>query len=547
MKDLKQVAGYTVGITGVLLAFVHVQRQAFQSAFEARIFQHLVLFQDYYAFLPFVAILFAALLAPVRELGLRAAAAAGRHPWWLAAATGAALAAAARFVYHAYPLSLDEYIVLFQSKIFAAGKLTGHFPPELVPWLIPEFILGKFLKVAPGGDAASVYWPGFSLLLSPFTLLGTPWLLNPLLGAATVLVMHRLGYRLFGNAESAGLVALLTVASPAVTINAISYYSMPAHLLANALFTLLLLQPSVKSAALAGVIGSVALVLHNPVPHLFFAVPWIAWLAFQPGRERLLAALAAGYLPISLALGWGWPLFLDRLGDATAPVGVLEAFLTRLQTIRAWYYEPVAPLHALSFVKLWLWAVPALVAAAALGAWRLRAERGPWIAIIGSGLLTYVGYLCMPFGQGHGWGHRYFHSAWVVLPLLAVAAVSAHRAREEQAGAQGAGPLAGYLAGCAVLSLALLTTLRGLQTEQFISRHLTQFPVAPQSEARIVLLHPLSGYYMWDLAQNDPFLRDRVIKLVSRGPEADRAMMAKLFPSYRLLAEHPRGSLWGLK
>src|SRR6185437_7921307 len=138
------------------------------------------------------------------------------------------------------------------------------------------------------GAVASMYWPGLALLLTPFTLLGVPWLLNPLIGGATVRAMHRLARQFFVGEEAVGLVVLLTVASPAVTINAISFYSMPAHLLANTLFVVLLLRRTLAAALLAGIIGSLALALHNPVPHLLFALPWIGWLAVQPGGWRLV-------------------------------------------------------------------------------------------------------------------------------------------------------------------------------------------------------------------------------------------------------------------
>ena len=40
-----------------------------------------------------------------------------------------------------------------------------------------------------------------------------------------------------------------------------------------------------------------------------------------------------------------------------------------------------------------------------------------------SALLTLFGYFLVPVDQGHGWGYRYFHSAWMALPLLATAAL----------------------------------------------------------------------------------------------------------------------------
>lgn len=544
MTPVSRVLYYSLGVSAFLTAAMLIERVNVEHAFIVPMFRHLVLYQDLYAFVPYVAILLLALLPPVREVGMRAADWCGQHPGRLAALTSIMLAAGAVFVYKAHPLSMDEYTVVFQSEIFAAGKLAGQFPPELLDWLIPKTIQGKFLKPdSHTGAVAATYWPGFSLLLAPFTLLGVPWLLNPLIGGATVLVMHRIGLALFGAKESAGYVVLLTIASPAITINALSYYTMPAHLLANALYMLLLLTPTLQRTLLAGVVGSIALVLHNPIPHMFFALPWIVWLAFQPGGRRLVAALAVGYLPLCIVVGFGWAMYLDQLklvtqyGEVAAPSGLVETVLSRLRTIMEWFFEPSVALHVLGFAKLWIWAVPALILVAALGAWRLRHERGLWVVIAASGLVTYVGYFYIPFDQGHGWGYRYIHQAWLVLPLFAVAAL-----RNQPRSA-----LPGYIAGCAVLSLALLTTFQALQVRNFIARHLDQLPVVADGRVRVIIVNPKNGYYAWDLVQNDPFLRNRVILLMSRGAPLDRALMAKVFPTYELLAADRRASLWGAK
>ena len=98
-------------------------------------------------------------------------------------------------------------------------------------------------------------------------------------------------------AAAPGWVVLLTAASPAFVVNAISLYSMPAHLLASACFAALLLDPTPRRLILAGAVGSLALALHNPVPHMLVASPFIAALALRPGRTRSLAALAAGFQP----------------------------------------------------------------------------------------------------------------------------------------------------------------------------------------------------------------------------------------------------------
>jgi hypothetical protein len=109
-----------------------------------------------------------------------------------------------------------------------------------------------------------------------------------------------------------------------------------------------------------------------------------------------------------------------------------------------------------------------------------------------------------------------------------------------------AAALPGYLAGCALLSLVVLTSFRALQVEQFMTRHLAQLPVAAGGSTRVVIVEPRGSYFAWDLAQNDPFLRNEIVRLTSRGAELDRAMMAAQFPRYQLLGSDRRGSVWGV-
>src|SRR5258708_10103603 len=99
---------------------------------------------------------------------------------------------------------------------------------------------------------------------------------------------------------------LFALASTAFLANAISYYSMQAHLTLNLLFVWLLLKPSTTRACTAGAVGSMALVLHNPVPHALFALPGFLCIAVSKEHRRFLVPLVAGYLPISIAIGCVW-------------------------------------------------------------------------------------------------------------------------------------------------------------------------------------------------------------------------------------------------
>jgi len=548
MADTRRILAASFAITGALWGVLTLLRTGVEP-FAIPVFRHLLLFQDYYALLPFAAILLLAYAPPVRAAGARVASWCGLHPGAVAALTSAGAALGGWLVYRGEPLSMDEYAMLFQGRVFAEGQLAAQLPRELLDWVIAPWMREFFIVDRRAASVAAVYWPGFALLLAPFARLGVPWLLNPLLGGATVLVMHRLALELFDDErESAGYVVLFTVASPAVTFNAFSFYSMPAHLLANALFALLLVRPGAKRAFAAGLVGSFALVLHNPVPHLLFVLPWIGWLAWRRDARRL-GALLAGYLPLGLALGWGWAVFFDRMAAAASagatasavpvdPPSILEALTRRLPTLAGEASRTDARTsHLLSLGKLWLWAAPALPAAAALGAWRRRHDRGVWLVLASSALLTYLAYFLVRFDQGHGWGARYFHPAWLVVPLFAASAVRF---------ASDSKNLSGYLAGCALLGLVVLTPFQALQAERFVSRQRAQLPAAAGGETRVLFIDPRGGYFNWDLAQNDPFLRNRVLRLTSQGAEADRAMMAAQFPQYRLLGIDRRGSVWGL-
>jgi hypothetical protein len=54
-------------------------------------------------------------------------------------------------------------------------------------------------------------------------------------------------------------------------------------------------------------------------------------------------------------------------------------------------------------------------------------------------------------------------------------------------------------------------------------------------------------YYAQDLAHNDPFLREPVIRMVSRGRPLDDAMMAREFPDLVILARNYKGTVWGYR
>jgi len=198
----------------------------------------------------------------------------GSHLITVVTAAVALLALGAIFIYHNNSFSMDEYAAVFQAKVFATGRLTAQLPPSVVDWLIPPGFNGSFLVASrTTGQAVEAYWPGFSLILASFELLGIAWLCNSTLAGIALFLVHRITFEITADRRAAGWAVLFTIGSGAFAAYAISYYSMQAHLTANLLFVWLLLKPTPYRAFGAGFVGSLALVLHNPFPHVLFAAP----------------------------------------------------------------------------------------------------------------------------------------------------------------------------------------------------------------------------------------------------------------------------------
>jgi len=538
----------TLIVTVGIVAFQLGLRRGLFDPSVVPIFYRLFLFQDYPGSFVFLAALLLGLIRPVQRAGALMARMADTHRVGIMSVALLGFAIGAVFIYRGHPLAMDEYVPFFQSQIFVAGKLLGQFPQALVDWLIFPSFQGHFIHVSKlSGEFGSAYWPGFAILLTPFSAVGVPWLCNPVLGAAALLVIHRLTWSVTRDGLAATMAVLFTLASPAFVINAISYYSMTAHMLCNAAFVLLLLAPTPGRAVLAGAIGGLALTLHNPLPHILFAAPWLLWLLWGRDRWKILPPLIGGYLPFVIAVGFGWHSIVSGLVSSAAVATVpdpVDAVVRTLGGVLSWPSPDLLQVRLIGLMKLWLWAAPAMVLLAGIGFWRRR-DDVRYRLLLASAVLTLLGYLFVPADQGHGWGFRYFHSAWFVLPIFAAAAVASPWRQDEGVVPQTPGPLVGYAQGTMLASLLLMVPFFAWQVDSFMTAHLAQLPTAETGRPRVVIINPAMQYYAQDLAQNDPFLRDPVIRMVTRGRKVDEQMMASQFPDLVRLSQTYKGSVWG--
>lgn len=507
--------------------------------FDYLIFYRLLFYNDFANSLAMLAALLLALAIPaLRNIAGTSAAWIAQRPVKTCIGAFVILATLSRLVYQGFPLAMDEYAPLLQARIFAQGDIAITYPRELLDRMVVPGFQGSFILVNhETGQATSGYWPGLALLMAPLAALGLEWWLNPLFGAAGLWLIGDLARQASGREEARGWAMLAALASPQYTVNAISYYAMSGLLTLNLLFLWLLLRPGWKHAALAGVIGSMALVLHNPAPHTLFAVPCIIWMMMNSNGRKKLLPLAAGYLPIVVLLCLGWPLLTSSMGLRPSEVSgadteFLASWLDKLQRVFIMPNVEILLVRSYAAWKTMIWAAPGLLLVAVITKPASAIQR----LLLATLLVTFAFYLFFPYDQGHGWGYRYLHPAWGLLPVAlgvfatSVPTISAHR----------------QFASAALMAGVLATPVFMFTTRGTIAEAISQQPPASEDRRTFVFITPNAPRYTVDLVRNYPKDQGRVIRMWSEGTEADHAFMAKIAPTAVLSFSDPRGSVWQL-
>jgi hypothetical protein len=169
---------------------------------------------------------------------------------------------------------------------------------------------------------------------------------------------------------------------------------------------------------------------------------------------------------------------------------------------------------------------------------RARADRHVRLLML-SAVCTYVGYLFVHFDQGHGWGYRYFHSAWGVVPILAACALT---------GRSDAGRgLVTFAGAAAVLSLLTLVPFQLMQIDEFITGHLAMVPAAKRPGGNVYFIDFRGGYYIADMIQMDPLLRSEDLYLATRGSALDEELIRRNWPSAVQCGSAPLVVQWCLR
>lgn len=225
------------------------------------------------------------------------------------------------------PFVPDSIAYVFQAKIFASGHLTADPPP--VRGAFDFFVPAPF---ALTDDSWAAQYPfAHPLMLAFGQVLGAPWIIPPILGAASVALIFAVARNVY-NQRVAVVAALLLATSPFFVMNAtdlMSHNTAGFFLIASLLCLTLMHRRPVLFGLLAGL--AFGLLLNTrPLTALALVPTFGIFLLFQAyrsptrrgGVEQIAAFVAGGALMAVLFLGWNYTITGDALRTGYQATGV---------------------------------------------------------------------------------------------------------------------------------------------------------------------------------------------------------------------------------
>ncbi|MBW2146252.1 MAG: glycosyltransferase family 39 protein [Deltaproteobacteria bacterium] len=325
------------------------------------------------------------------------------------------------FLFCHMPSIGDEVSMVFQSRIFAGGDLFLHPPPH-VEFFALEHIMDE-------GRWYSVYSPGHPIMLTLGQWIGAPWLINPLAGSVSAILIYWLGKETYGE-KTARLGMLLGSLSPFLWFMSASFMAHPTALLFATLFLwsaarcIRTLSP--RAGLAAGLCLGMMFII-RPLTALGIGLPTALWFMARIVRRprRTVGAAAAGLLGFA-AFAALFLLYNNALTGDAFTFGY-EARFGSAQSMgfgpRSWgvVHTPWRGLMNTAS-NLWglneflfQWPIPSLcfifIAAAAR-------KRNPWDAFFFAPILSVMALYFFYFGQDLHLGPRYFFELIPCLCLL---------------------------------------------------------------------------------------------------------------------------------
>jgi hypothetical protein len=364
---------------------------------------------------------------------VRTCGAALTRPWRsvgaLAAGTFLVLSWMATRVLLRFPNSGDEYCYLLQARLWLDGR-AWYAEHPLQPFF--DFLHIRVLD----GRVFSVFPPGWPAVIFAAALAGIPaWLVNPMLGALTVIVLFAVARRWY-EPRVVLMAIVATLLSAFFLLNSASYYAHTVALLAILVFAATALGGSDGNSFTLGLAAGAsfgAAFAARFFTALMCGLPFGVYHLRRNVRHwRFAAGFAAGAAPILLAFLWHNQALMGRWG--VLPMNGFENYDSR------WFQANLLTRGTdLMLTNLWDWILWTPAAILPLYAIAMTYRTGPpRQRLLGSVFLCLVaGYYFYVDSGGNRYGPRYYFEAlpFVVLPAAWLAVKDAswrdktHRAR----------------------------------------------------------------------------------------------------------------------
>jgi hypothetical protein len=209
----------------------------------------------------------------------------------------------------------DSVTYLFQAQTLARGALTAPAPPLAGPDGSAHFAQ-EFLLVRDGRWFGK-YPPGYPALLAVGVLVGAPWLVNPLLAAATIPLLYALTRTIYtkntGRRVTGALAALLLAASPFFLIMSGSLMSHAAELFWTLLFMVAWVRATRRWA------GRVSRPTHPRATWSWATWSWSAAAGAALGLLFLTRQFTAATVGLVFGMGWIAPELWRALAGRRRP------------------------------------------------------------------------------------------------------------------------------------------------------------------------------------------------------------------------------------
>jgi len=315
------------------------------------------------------------------------------------------------FVFQFFPFSGDEYSYIFQAKILESGKLYEDSPPQ------SEFF--ELQHVVNNGKWYSKYTAGWPLILSAGELLNLRWIVNPLIGIATLIALFFFTKFMF-NEKIAYLSTIVMGASPFFIFNSASYFPHATSLFFTILFVFSYFLTLKKESYVFPIISGASfamLFFIRPVDSFIIGIPLGIYsvMQFRKNKEflrRFFVILATAAVLFLI------PLYFNHVQNDNPLKFSYQVYKPndKFTLLDNDYTKSINnTVRRFSFLLLWL-PLTILIPFTKYNKLKLL-----FLSII---IMNVAVYFFYPFKAGDQFGPRYFYISFLSLAVLAGSSIS---------------------------------------------------------------------------------------------------------------------------